>query len=349
MELFYSGLSDAGNVRSNNEDYLFAGKIGGDEYLFIVADGMGGHSAGEIASRKAVTVFVRQLEKSIESNNGHNIAEELRYIVLDVNETLIREGSKHPGKSGMGTTLSAFYIKGDRGYIAHVGDSRIYRYANSNPASDTAPDTTGSPGQLTQLTEDHSIVGKLLKNGFITEEEARSHPQRNVIYQSIGLRKEINVQVMDSIPIKKGQKYLLCSDGLYGVVPSTEIRRYLTGTSTLGIAGQLIKRAKENGGPDNISVIVVSTEEDKEKEVQKTIDLADTMKIVDSYAALKKMRRRKIGFFILLGLLILLLAALIYILVIAVGSDGLAQAGVESRHVTVSETPFEWLKWKEKT
>ena len=328
MELFYSALSDAGNVRSSNEDYLFAGNLGQDEYLFIVADGMGGHNAGEIASRKAVSVFVSELEKSREEETKNGIGEELKRILLEVNEALMIEGSKSPRRKGMGTTLSALYIKGESGYIAHVGDSRIYRYLNDGE------DKGNKPGQLMQLTEDHSFVGKLLKNGFITEEEARSHPKRNVIYQSIGLRKEINIQVMESIPIKKGQKYLLCSDGLSGVVPAGEIVESLKlkGASTSAVAKQLVKKAKRNGGPDNISVIVVSTEMGK----CDSTDLADTIKIVDSYLAPGK-RKKKIAFLVLLGLLILLLAALIYLVIVTMDADGQPLAWGENRFDSVIE------------
>jgi serine/threonine protein phosphatase PrpC len=311
MELYYQGLSDAGNVRDNNEDYWFAGRLKNDEYLFIVADGMGGHEAGEVASRKAVSIFVRQLEKEINIEAGEDstyILDSLKRIVMDINETLVRESDRSRKRNGMGTTFSALYIKKNQGYIVHVGDSRIYRFSPSLPHTGNI-DTSAAPGpmrRLTQLTDDHSFVGKMLKDGLITEEEARNHPRRNVLFQSIGLKRDITIQTKGPLPIQIGEKYLVCSDGLYGVVPDSEIEEYLDKKSTAQIAGTLVKRAKKNGGPDNISVIVISTEPDE------TINLPDTVKIIFSPP-----KKTRVWFFILLGLLVLLLILTIYFLVMS--------------------------------
>lgn len=270
MELYYYGLTDTGNLRDNNEDYFFAGQLKKDEYLFIVADGMGGHEAGEVASRRAVNMFVQQLEKEknmAAAENSTYILESLKRIIININETLIREGSRSHKKNGMGTTFSALYIKKNQGYIVHVGDSRIYLFSPSMPHTgniDTS-DTQVEMSQLSRLTEDHSFVGKLVKEHLITEEEARRHPKRNVLFQSIGIKKDITIQTKGPIPIQMGQKYLVCSDGLYGVVPDSEIEEYLNEKSTTQIAEQLVKRANFNGGPDNISVIVISTEKDEIK------------------------------------------------------------------------------------
>jgi hypothetical protein len=163
--------------------------------------------------------------------------------------------------------------------------------------------------QLTRLTDDHSFVGKLLKDGLITEEEARTHPKRNVLFQSIGIKRDITIQTTGPIPIQKGQKYLVCSDGLYGVVPDNEIEEHLNDKSTAQITQQLVKRAKFNGGPDNISVIVISTEKDE------ILEPSDTVKIP---ASPKKRRKKKGWLFILLGLLVILLALIIYFLLLSV-------------------------------
>jgi serine/threonine protein phosphatase PrpC len=318
MELFYSGLSDVGNVRENNEDYYFSGKLEEDEYIFLVADGMGGHEAGEVASRKAVSFFVRELKKGIEDD----ITEGLKRIVLAVNEFLMLEGSRSAAKSGMGTTLSVLYIRGDLGYIVHVGDSRIYRFTNPD-------EKKGNRCVLEQLTEDHSFVGKLLKEGFITEEEARRHPRRNVLYQSIGLKKDINVQVLKPLSIQKGHKYLLCTDGLYSVVPESEIAESLKEKSTAYIVRVLVQKAKANGGPDNISTIVVSTE--KEKISDEDTVMEDTIRIVFRSKP-KQSKKRKRSFFILLVLLVLLLAVIIYWLSATINAsqhplDGMGSGG----------------------
>ncbi|MCP5046151.1 MAG: serine/threonine-protein phosphatase [bacterium] len=321
MRLSYSGLTDVGNVRANNEDYQFAGPIGtgGDEYLFIVADGMGGHNAGEVASRKAVTQVVNRLEKS----KRIDIARELENIIVEVNDSLYRESSRMVGKDGMGTTLSVLYIKGGAGYIAHVGDSRIYLYSETGvdryPQTPSAPDATqpedAVPQPLTQLTEDHSLVGRLLQDGLITEEEARHHPRRNVIHQSIGLKPKINVQVLPPIPLVEGGKFLLCSDGLHGVLTDRELGRHLAGNSASQIARQLIRKAKVNGAPDNVTAIVVSTSDDPQNTAPETSpeELPDTVKI--AIPTSKRNNRRRVGFFILLGLLLMLLAALVFLLV----------------------------------
>jgi protein phosphatase len=331
MELYYYGLTDTGNLRDNNEDYLFAGKLKKDEYLFIVADGMGGHEAGEVASHKAVSMFVHQLEKEkniAADENSNQTLQKLKRIVIDINETLIREGSRSHKKNGMGTTFSALYIKKNRGYIIHVGDSRIYLFSPSLPHTGNI-DTSAAPvqmRQLTRLTEDHSFVGKLLKDGLITEEEARSHPKRNVLFQSIGIKRDITIQTTGPIPIQMGQKYLVCSDGLYGVVPDSEIEEYLNDKSTAQIAEQLVKRANFNGGPDNISVIVISTEKDEIPEP------ADTVKIP---ALPPKKRRKKKGWlFILLGLLVILLALIIYFLLLNVDTKPLPPPTSPQKNIT---------------
>jgi len=338
MEFYYYALSDTGNLRDNNEDYLFAGQLKKDEYLFIVADGMGGHEAGEVASRKAVSMFVRQLEKEKNKDADENstyILETLKRIIININETLVLEGSRSHKKNGMGTTFSALYIKKNRGYIVHVGDSRIYLFSPLLPHTGNI-DTSATPvemSRLTRLTEDHSFVGKLVKDGLITEEEARSHPKRNVLFQSIGIKKNITIQTKGPIPIQMGQKYLLCSDGLYGVVPESEIEEYLSDKSTAQIAEQLVKRANFNGGPDNISVIVISTEKDK------TPKLTDTVKIP---ALSPNERRKKKGWlFILLGLLVILLALIIYFLVLNVDTKPPLSPTTPQKSITQTDKPIE--------
>ena len=186
--------------------------------------------------------------------------------------------------------------------------------------------------QLTRLTEDHSFVGKLVKDGLITEEEARSHPKRNVLFQSIGIKRDITIQTKGPIPIQMGQKYLLCSDGLYGVVPDSEIEEYLNNKSTAQIAEQLVKRANFNGGPDNISVIVISTEKDDIPE------LSDTVKIP---APPEKGEKRKGWLFILLGLLVILLALIIYFLVLSVDTQTPSPPATRHKNITQTGKPIE--------
>lgn len=345
MELNYAALSDVGNVRNNNEDYLFAGKINTDEYLFIVADGMGGHKAGEVASRKAVSVFVQQVEKGLSSN----FPEDLKRIVLLVNETLLAEGRQFQEKSGMGTTLSVLYIKENTGYIAHVGDSRIYLLTLANQGSlektqndevKNTPENKENSGSyrtlnhtFKQLTEDHSFVGKLLKDGYITEEEARNHPRRNVLFQSIGLKSDITVQLTEGIPIEPGQRFLLCSDGLYGVVADSLLAEYLLSGRPSAVCRSLIRKAKENGGPDNITAIIVSTDkpDDTESDTLPDTVFDDTAPIIipqsqtvpeiitdeinNANANAGAKTSRKKTRFVLLALLVILFAVIIFLVI----------------------------------
>ncbi len=257
MEFDYSSASDVGNVRTNNEDCMLTGIFEPGAYIFIIADGMGGHNAGEVASYMAVTGFAKRLQKGI----GTNIIDELERIVMEINASIIREGKKSNHSKGMGTTLSALYIKDGTGYIAHVGDSRIYKFAK---------------GSLLQLTEDHSLVGKLLKDGFISKAEAQKHPKRNVLYQSVGLKENITVQKLGPFNIKKGDKFLLCSDGLNNDVMDNEIIESLKIDSTEKITESLIKKAKSGAATDNITVIAASTVRDEDPK------LADTLRITTS-------------------------------------------------------------------
>jgi serine/threonine protein phosphatase PrpC len=301
MQLYYASLSDVGNVRSHNEDFLFSGKVKNEGYLFIVADGMGGHSSGEVASYKAVAGFVRSMRKGVEKN----ITEAMRRIVLDINDELITEGKKSAKEKGMGTTLSALYITGDNGYIAHVGDSRIYRYADSQNGNSS----------LVQLTEDHSLVGRLLKDGFITPDEAHTHPKRNVLYQSVGMKKGIEVQAIGPITIKKGQKFLLCSDGLNSELRDFEIKEFLELDSPRQIVERLIERAKQGTASDNITVIAVSTELKDTDEITQPVD---TVKVPVPIKVKMKLRRKKkkLLILILVGIIVLLLAVMIYLLAV---------------------------------
>ncbi len=301
MELYYSSLSDVGNVRVKNEDFLFAGKLGGDEYLFVVADGMGGHHAGEVASYKAVMELVRGVKKG----TGENILGSLEGIVLDINKMLFEETGKSAHDKRMGTTLSALYIRGAQGYIVHVGDSRIYRYSEKG---------------LVQLTEDHSVAAKLLKDGFITREEVKTHPKRNVLYQSVGLRPGIEVKTLGPVPVREGQKFLLCTDGLNNELADEEIEGFLRFNSTRYIAGELIEKARAGKAADNITVIVVSTERDN------TMVLDDTLKM--STFGWKRLKEKRVVYFLLSALLVLLLIIALYLLIKDLQKEPAADRGL---------------------
>jgi len=244
MVLKYAGLTDVGKVRELNEDNFILKKISEHEFIFIVADGMGGHKAGEIASYKAVNSFTRLL---IQEKQETNIIKLLKKIAYQVNKEIVLEGEQYPDKTGMGTTLSALYIMRKSAFVVHVGDSRIYR--------------NNSQG-LKQITEDHSIVNKMLKNGEITEREVKRHPRRHEITQSLGVFHELEIDTIGPIRLNEGEIFLLCTDGLTDILEDPLLKRELSkGSSPERICRNLIEEAKEQGAPDNITAIVVRIED----------------------------------------------------------------------------------------
>jgi serine/threonine protein phosphatase PrpC len=223
--------TDKGRVREQNEDsYGYKGN------LFLVADGMGGHQAGEIASAIAVETIL-DLDFGVA-----DIGAELEKGILKANEAILEEVNHRPEMTGMGTTVAVLLIRDQTAFIAHVGDSRIYHYAR---------------GVLTQLTEDHSLVAELVKNGEITEDDAKTHPQRNILTQALGSRGDLNIEFL-ALEIQPGEKFLLCSDGLYGMVDRDGIEAILKlNEDTQELAEKLVEQANENGGSDNITVLIV--------------------------------------------------------------------------------------------
>ncbi|HEY8463514.1 MAG TPA: Stp1/IreP family PP2C-type Ser/Thr phosphatase [Bacillota bacterium] len=222
--------TDKGRVREQNED-----SYGYKDNLFVVADGMGGHQAGEIASAIAV-------ETLLATDFDTQIQVQLEQAILKANEAILNEVAQHPELSGMGTTIAVLIIEDQTVYLAHVGDSRIYHYNND---------------QLKQLTKDHSLVAELVKNGVISENEAKYHPQRNILTQALGSPDEVKIE-FQSCSCKPGDKFLLCSDGLSNLVDADTLREILQqDVDPQVIADKMVDLANENGGSDNITVIVV--------------------------------------------------------------------------------------------
>ena len=301
MKLYSSGTSDAGCVRTNNEDYIYGGQLTTGDYLFVVADGMGGHHAGEVASRRAVTQLVRAVEGGV----PEPIQDSLGAMFERINQDLFRDNQRTEPDQRMGTTLTALLTRDNQAYVAHVGDSRLYRYRRTLP-----PDGQHSP--LARMTEDHSHVGALVRDGAISEAEARVHPKRSVLNQAIGMREHINPQIQGPMEIRPGDKYVLCSDGLSSVVADSELQEYLVLPSNEQIGKRLVNRARSAGGPDNISVVVVSTEPDAAPSSD-----GDTSPEIEppSYPE-GRMQASRLGLrWFLLCLLALLLAAVVYLLV----------------------------------
>jgi protein phosphatase len=227
--------SDLGRQRQGNEDSYYVRAP-----LFVVADGMGGAQAGEVASELAVKQFERGLP------DGRSPAEALVHLIRDANAEIHRQAHDDPDRAGMGTTVTAAYVDGDNVVVAHVGDSRCYLLRDDD---------------LIRLTRDHSLVDELIRRGKLTEEQAESHPQRSVITRALGASAEVEVDT-EVFPARNGDVFLLCSDGLTGMVHEPELKPMLEDRdrSLEEIGRALIAAANEAGGRDNITVILFRLE-----------------------------------------------------------------------------------------
>jgi len=231
--------SHVGRIRSNNQDSGYAGSR-----LFVVADGMGGHAGGDVASALAIQ-SIAQVDRDFDTVEEAEQA--LTAALFKANKELAETVFEHPELTGMGTTVSGVVRVGDRLAVAHIGDSRIYRWRD---------------GELTQITKDHTFVQRLVDSGRITEEEAATHPRRSVLMRVLGdvdISPEIDSALVDTQP---GDRWLLCSDGLTGYVPEDEIARVLAEEPDAAEAGQqLIETTLENGAPDNVTIVIVGVDD----------------------------------------------------------------------------------------
>ena len=224
--------TDIGKLRKQNEDAAWFDEA---RAVFAVADGMGGHLAGEVASRMAIEAVQRMARE----NERPGIAA-LREAVACAHETILAHAQDHIECTGMGTTLSVLWLGENYAYIAHVGDSRIYRLRE---------------GSLTQITQDHSLVEELVRAGLITREQARTHPRRNIITRALGTHGE-NEPDMLVTDVQDGDVFLLCTDGLTGMVPDDEIERTLRDCGMEAAADRLLALALDAGGRDNVTLIL---------------------------------------------------------------------------------------------
>lgn len=223
-----------GKVRKNNEDAL----IYIEPEIYVVADGMGGQAAGEVASKMLIDTVKNFLPNVPEPLNE----DILKKAILKSNAAILREADKNPNYHGMGTTATILHIYNRRAYYAHVGDSRIYRLRNKN---------------FEQITQDHSYVEDLVRRGEITEDEAKVHPMKNILTQAVGVVEEISVDTA-SFSVAEGDIFLLCTDGLTNMVDDKTIAEILMTNSNP--AESLIQAALNNGGNDNVTVIVVGVD-----------------------------------------------------------------------------------------
>ena len=247
--------TNIGKTRSVNQDTVFVSceSVGPLPNLFIVADGMGGHNGGEIASKAAITHFCDNIKsKGFSQNEG--TLDLLTSAARAANMGVISQAEMNPDLSGMGTTLTACTIETStevkKGFIVHIGDSRAYVITSGQRSSDQV---------ITQLTNDHSYVNEMVKAGQITQNEAREHPKRNILTKALGINTEMSADgyVFD---IEPNSVILLCSDGLYNMVPEDEIKSIIN-NSPQEPATALVKAANDRGGTDNISIAYLLREE----------------------------------------------------------------------------------------
>ena len=236
------GKTDVGMTREMNQDYYYISDDQNEIKLYILADGMGGYKGGEIASKLAVTCARNYIENNLKETpkDKESLIQLVASSVEYANMVVYEKSKEEPELEGMGTTLEICLVYNNRAYIAHVGDSRIYRIRKEF---------------MRKLTKDHSYVQKLVEDGTITKEEADFHPKKNMLMRALGC----NAFVEPDVTIKgflKGDTIIICSDGLTNTVTQEEI--YKVATSKFEYApSELIEKANKNGGYDNITVIII--------------------------------------------------------------------------------------------
>ena len=257
IELRVSGLTDVGRARKHNEDCY---EIDRDRLLFVVADGMGGHSHGEVASRIAVDTirdFI-QRDNSSDAADGaitdgplREHSRRLRRAVRLAHDQVLDAIHQDGSLQGMGTTVVGLLVRDRTAALAHVGDSRAYRVRH---------------GELRQLTQDHTWVHEQVKAGYLSEEQARHHPLKNVVTRALGSDKEVLVDLQE-IEVEAGDLYLICSDGLTTMLDDGEILRIVqSGGSLDDTCRHLIAEANARGGLDNVTVILIAIDERKSEQ-----------------------------------------------------------------------------------
>jgi serine/threonine protein phosphatase PrpC len=262
--------TDVGLVRSENQDfgtYTTASEESTSHpggRLLIVADGMGGHRGGATASRLAgETVKAQYLDAETS-----DIATALHDSLARANARIYSEAQANPELRGMGTTTSVLAVRDRHGWLAHVGDSRIYLVRD---------------GAIKQLTDDHSLVATMVREGLLTSAEAETHPRRNVLQRSMGVAEDVEIDVRGPFELREGDTFILCSDGLHGVVRENELME-IANRSIEEAADEFLRRALERGAPDNVTVIVARVEGTDEAPAVRAESLEDTQPLLDPNA-----------------------------------------------------------------
>ena len=232
--------TDVGQKRKMNQDYVFVSEnpVGNLPNLFVVADGMGGHNAGDYASSHAVQTLVDEIRRDADFNP----IKVIRHAIETANTEILERSRREEHLRGMGTTIVVCTVVGHYAYVANVGDSRLYVIQ----------------GEIHQVTKDHSLVQEMVRMGEIKPEEARNHPDKNIITRALGAEKTVDVDFFD-MRLDPGSTILMCSDGLSNMVEDSKLEEIiLDQTEELPKKGEkLLKEANQNGGKDNIAVILV--------------------------------------------------------------------------------------------
>lgn len=291
LSLIYAARTDIGLVRTENQDSF--GKIPEEDLnlynkkgqMFIVADGMGGHTGGKEASTIAVNVVSNEYMKS-----SMDDAVAVQEAIETANQTIYKRAGHSTEYGRMGTTCSVLLLKNEKGTIGHVGDSRIYKIENN---------------RIEQLTDDHTKVQEMLREGILTPEEAKNYPSKSVLARALGVDEKVRVDIIDNIHLKRGQSFVLCSDGLGKVTPE-EILPIVVNHSPSEACKTLVSLANERGGKDNVTVIVVKIDPEYSVKVpEPTPDMEEIRP--------KPAKTRKSLKWLPIALFILLILAVVYI------------------------------------
>ena len=281
--------TDVGQVRQANEDSCdtFAREDG--TRLLVVADGMGGHRGGATASSTTVATIAEIFDAEASARPSDMLGR----AIEAANARVFEMAQQDPELEGMGTTVVAFHLDArGRGTVAHVGDSRAYRYRN---------------GRLEPLTTDHSVVAEMQRRGLLSADEAAVHPRRNEILRSVGVLPDVEVEVAD-VDVHPGDRFVLCSDGLSGVVTDDEIAAVVQAESPEGAVDTLIRMANERGGPDNITVQILSIPADESQgdpEATAPVEFSDVGINAIESKRLQRKRTRSAAFVIGIALAVL--------------------------------------------
>lgn len=244
LTIEFASRSHQGLVRKENQDCY--GKFPENNtdlthptgQLFLVADGMGGHQGGKEASKMAVNI----VQESYFSESSEDIPTRLQKAFENANAKIHQHASHDPRLHGMGTTCTALVLKDDRGYIAHVGDSGAYRITRT---------------KIEKMTQDHSQVAEMMRQGILTEAEAKVHPHRSILTRALGTLPEIEVDILNDIWLYEGDYFLLCSDGL-AKVGEEEIKSILLSNAPDKACSKLVQLANDAGGEDNVTVLIIA-------------------------------------------------------------------------------------------